>query len=82
MKSSICIITISLSILFLASCKEQPGKKDTPAAVSANPEIDSLQTVLNLLQTDSLNPVLWKKQYELFLEKKDTIKALLFPPAI
>jgi tetratricopeptide (TPR) repeat protein len=62
-------------MLSLASCNDQPGpKKPIPVAQA---ETDSLQTVLNLLQTDSLNPALWKKQYELFLEKKDTMKALL-----
>jgi len=60
----------------MASCKVRPGPKKT-LPVATTGEIDSLQMVLNLLQTDSLNPALWKKQYGLFLEKKDTLEALL-----
>jgi len=69
-------MTICYLLLFLTSCKDSAKPKNT-VPVAATEEIDSLQTVLNLLQTDSLNPALWKKQYELFLEKKDTMKALL-----
>jgi len=75
MKPGISIFTIGLFTMLFISCKDQEGKKDKVAVIPM--ALDSLQIVINQLRTDSLNPELWKKQYQLFLENKDTLKALL-----
>lgn len=72
MKSSIYLIALGYFTFSLAFCRDQPDKKQVRQSTNS----DSLQIVLSLLETDSLNPVLWKKQYQLLLDKKDTSNAL------
>ncbi len=76
MKSRITHLTLLLFTLSLfISCKDQHKKEGVAAVRTSQP--DSLQLVMDLINTDSLNPDLWKKQYQLFLDRQDTLKALL-----
>jgi tetratricopeptide (TPR) repeat protein len=60
--------------LTIQSCREQ--KKPTLTATVSPTSEDSLALVLDLISKDSLNPQLWKLQYQLFMERKDTVRAI------
>ncbi len=69
MKDQILIGT--LSIICFLSCQNE--KKSIPAPA---PVADSIAMVLKDMQQDSANPVLWRRLYELQLDKGDTQDAL------
>jgi tetratricopeptide (TPR) repeat protein len=75
MKSVISILALSLTAIVMFSCKDQ-NRTESPDTIP-RAKVDSLQLVMDQVSTDSLNPELWKKQYQLFLERKDTLKAML-----
>jgi tetratricopeptide (TPR) repeat protein len=71
MKSRVFFIAFQL---FLISCGNNRDRK--PIAIDPDPVKDSLAELAFQIDKDSLNPVLWKKQYQLYLERKDTPAAL------
>ncbi len=74
MKSNVFFLLITLMIVMTLSCGEKTVEKKTASgSLSGN---DSLQLVADLISQDSLDPKLWKLQYQLFRERADTVQAL------
>ena len=74
MKAIYFLFIATIFALSIQSCREQ--KKPTLTATVTPTGEDSLALILDLLSKDSLNPELWKLQYQLFMERKDTVKAI------
>ena len=72
--TSIKIPYFLIILVLQFSCTHSTEKK--PSGQSPTPGIDSLKEISALIAKDSLNPNLWKKQYQLLLECKDTLAAL------